>query len=102
MRYKAEVPIVSFDDDETERFFVSGKAAKGTDWANISKIVRRKLDMIQYSVQLGDLKSPPGNKLEALAGNLKGWHSIRVNDQWRIIFVWGKDGARRVSVIDYH
>ena len=96
------MPIVSFDDDETENFFVSGKVAKGTEWTNVTRIVKRKLDMIQYASQLGDLRSPPGNQLEALAGDLKGWHSIRVNDQWRIIFVWGKDGAQRVTVIDYH
>ena len=59
-------------------------------------------NMIRYAVQLSDLKSPPGNQLEALAGNLKGWHSIRVNDQWRIIFVWQKDGAGSVKVVDYH
>lgn len=94
--------IVSFDDRSTETFYVSGKVAKGTGWANAAKVVRRKLDMVQYASQLSDLKSPPGNKLEALAGELKGWQSIRVNDQWRIVFVWQKDGAHRVKVIDYH
>jgi len=96
------VAIVSFDDRSAENFHISGKVAKGTGWSNAANIVKRKLDMIRYAVQLSDLKSPPGNQLEALAGNLKGWHSIRVNDQWRIIFVWQKDGAGSVKVVDYH
>ncbi|MSO84226.1 MAG: plasmid maintenance system killer protein [Acidobacteria bacterium] len=58
--------------------------------------------MIQYAEKLADLSSPPGNQLEALAGHLKGWHSIRVNDQWRVVFVWLKDGAHHVRVVDYH
>lgn len=96
------VAIVSFDDRSVENFHISGKIAKGTGWSNAANIVKRELDMIRYAVQLSDLKSPPGNQLEALAGNLKGWHSIRVNDQWRIIFVWQKDGAGSVKVVDYH
>ena len=94
--------IVSFGDRSTESFYVSGKLPKRTGWSNAAKIVRRKLDMIQYAGQLGDLNSPPGNQLEALAGDLKGWHSIRVNDQWRVIFVWQEDGAHSVKVVDYH
>ena len=94
--------IVAFDDESAESFYVSGRVAKGTGWSNAAKIVRRKLDMLQYAADLGDLKSPPGNQLEALAGDLKDWHSIRLNDQWRIIFVWHKDGAHNVRVVDYH
>ena len=60
------------------------------------------LRKFQLRKRLADLKSPPGNQLEELAGNLKGWHSIRVNDQWRVIFVWGKDGAYNTKVVDYH
>lgn len=96
------MPIVSFDDKAAENFFVSGKVAKGTGWSNVAKVVKRKLDMIQYAARLGDLRSPPGNQLEPLSGDLKGWHGIRVNDQWRIIFVWGEDGAHNVKVVDYH
>jgi proteic killer suppression protein len=96
------VPIVSFDDRSAESVYVSGRAPKGTGWSNAARIVKRKLDMIQYAEKLADLNSPPGNKLEALAGHLKGWHSIRVNDQWRVVFVWLKDGAHHVSVVDYH
>jgi len=58
--------------------------------------------MIQYAGRLADLGSPPGNQMQALTGNLKGGHSIRVNDQWRVIFVWQTDGAHRVRVVDYH
>ena len=94
--------IITFDDAAAEVFFISGKVRKGTGWANAAKVVRRKLDMIRYAARLADLKSPPGNQLEELAGNLKGWHSIRVNDQWRIIFVWGKDGAYNTKLVDYH
>jgi proteic killer suppression protein len=96
------VPIASFDDAAAEDFFVSGKVRKGIGWANVAKIVRRKLDMIHYASQLKDLKSPPGNRLEELAGNLKGCQSIRVNDQWRVVFVWDDNGAHSVKVIDYH
>ena len=61
----------------------------------------RKLDMIESAARLDDLRSPPGNRLEALTGDLKGWHSIRVNDQWRILFRW--DGAAdEVKLTDYH
>jgi toxin HigB-1 len=96
------VPILSFSDKITEEFFVSGKIRQRVGWASVAGIARRKLDMIHYAAQLKDLSSPPGNRLEALAGNLKGWHSIRVNDQWRIIFVWTDTGAQQVRVTDYH
>jgi toxin HigB-1 len=96
------VAIVSFDDGLAETFYVSGRVTKGTGWANATKVVRRKLDMVQYAQQLSDLNSPPGNHLEALAGDLTGWHSIRVNNQWRVIFVWQKDGAHKVRIVDYH
>lgn len=61
----------------------------------------RKLDVINAAHRLDDLRSPPGNRLEPLKGDLKGFHSIRVNDQWRIIFRW-EDGANDVSLVDYH
>ena len=94
--------IQSFDDGETESFFVSGKIGKQTGWKNVSKIVRRKLDMLNYASRLDDLKSPPGNRLELLRGNLKGFMSIRINDQWRVVFRWSEQGHERVRVIDYH
>ena len=62
----------------------------------------RKLDMIQAAIEMTDLRSPPGNRLEALRGGLKGFFSIRVNDQWRIIFRWEGREAHDVELIDYH
>lgn len=94
--------IVSFDDRSAESFYVSGKAPKKVGWSGVARIVKRKLDMVQYAGRLADLSSPPGNQLEALGGDLKGWHSIRVNDQWRVIVDWQKDGAHSVRVVDYH
>ena len=67
-----------------------------------ASVVRRKLDMIDFAATLNDLSSPPGNRLEALRGDLKGFHSIRVNDQWRIVFRWTPDGPAEVDVRDYH
>jgi proteic killer suppression protein len=66
-----------------------------------AKIVRRKLDLLDAAVNLDDLRSPPGNHLEALKGDRKGQHSIRINDQYRICFVWS-DGAEHVEIVDYH
>jgi toxin HigB-1 len=65
------------------------------------KIARRKLDMLDAAQSLQDLKSPPGNQLEALSGNRAGQHSIRINDQWRICFVW-TEGVTKVEIVDYH
>jgi proteic killer suppression protein len=62
----------------------------------------RKLDMINAAHQVVDLRNPPGNRLEPLKGDLEGFHSIRINDQWRIIFRWENDGANQVAIVDYH
>lgn len=96
------MPIRSFGDAATETFFHSDKIKKGVGWANLKRVVRRKLDMVSYADQLDDLKSPPGNQLEALKGDLKGFHSIRVNDQWRVVFKWTDSGPTEVRVCDYH
>lgn len=61
----------------------------------------RKLQYVNAAAQLSDLRVPPGNRLEALRGDLAGWHSIRINDQWRVIFRWDR-GAREVQIVDYH
>jgi toxin HigB-1 len=63
---------------------------------------RRKLDLIDSAQRLGDLRVPPGNRLEALHGDLTGYYSIRINDQWRIIFRWEGSDASEVTVVDYH
>jgi toxin HigB-1 len=67
----------------------------------IAKVAVRKLDMLDAATRLEDLRSPPGNRLEALKGKRTGQHSIRINDQWRICFVWN-DGAEDVEIVDYH
>jgi proteic killer suppression protein len=96
------VAIRSFGDKATERFFLTGRMSTGTGWASLRTVVRRKLDMLHYAVQLYDLRSPPGNRLQSLKGRLVGLHSIRVNDQWRIVFQWTEEGATDVRVTDYH
>lgn len=92
--------IQSFSDKLTEDAF-DGRAGKGFP-ANILKIVRRKLEMLNAAAVLDDLRSPPGNRLEALIGDRKGQHSIRVNDQYRICFVWTDKGPTDVELTDYH
>lgn len=94
--------IQSFLDKTTEVFFVSGKVNRKAGWSRASKVAKRKLDMLHYAFELNDLKSPPGNRLEALKGDLKGFHSIRINDQWRIIFKWSSIGPADVRIVDYH
>ncbi len=71
-------------------------------WARVAKIVARKLDMLDYAAALADLASPPGNRLEALKGDLLGLHSIRINDQWRVVFRWTASGPADVDIHDYH
>ncbi len=94
--------IQSFKELELQVFFESGKVPKKAEWQGVKKIVTRKLDMLHYAHVLDDLKSPPGNRLESLQGELKGQHSIRVNDQWRIVFAWTPQGPAKVYVTDYH
>lgn len=96
------MPIQSFSDNATEEFFITGQARKGVGWKQLSKVVKRKLDMVDYAQELRDLASPPGNRLEALKGRLKGFHSIRVSERWRIVFRWTNAGPAEVRVEDYH
>ena len=91
--------IVSFKDPDTRDLFETGKSRR---WPNIVKVAKRKLDQLEISVHLTDLKVPPGNRLEALAGSRKGQHSIRINDHYRICFLWRMDGAHEVKITDYH
>lgn len=92
--------IRSFKDAMTE-MVAGGKAPKGFP-ADIVKASIRKLTMLNNAHDLEDLRSPPGNRLEALKGNRAGQHSIRINDQWRICFVWKDGGAEEVEIVDYH
>jgi proteic killer suppression protein len=94
--------IQSFAGPVARRFYLEGRVPRGVGWAGVSRIVARKLDMLDYAVCLGDLASPPGNRLEALRGDLAGWHSIRVNDQWRVVFRWTDSGPTEVDIRDYH
>jgi proteic killer suppression protein len=96
--------IASFADNGTEDFYylrVSKVALKALP-AELHRLAKRKLNIIALATNLKDLNSPPGNCLERLQGNLAGHHSIRINDQWRIIFVWNEGQAHQVRVCDYH
>ncbi len=95
------MPIRSFKDEETELFFIKRKIPRLRGWANISNVVRRKLDMLHYAKELKDLRSPPQNRLEALSKELVGYYSIRINDQWRVVFKWDNQ-PYDVSIRDYH
>lgn len=94
--------IQSFGDKAAQLYFDYGRLKRKVKWSAIKKIALRKLDMLHYAVELEDLKSPPGNQLEKLKGDLKGYYSIRINDQWRIIFKWSALGPESVRIIDYH
>jgi proteic killer suppression protein len=91
--------IRSFACIDTEALFHSRAVAR---FRNIERVARRKLLQIHAATELASLRVPPGNHLEALKADRKGQHSIRVNDQWRICFVWQADGARNVEIVDYH
>ena len=71
-------------------------------FANIEKVATRKLQMLDDAAALQDLKAPPANRLEALKGDRKGQHGIRINDPWRLCFVWTDTGPERVEIVDYH
>ncbi len=84
--------------------------ATGTLWmggfvrlfGGIEKPARRKLDMLHQARDLNDLRAPPANRLESLSGNRPGQHSIRINDQWRVCFIWTNEGPENVEIVDYH
>lgn len=88
--------------EDVKRFFETGVVPRRAGWASAAPVVARKLDVLDYAHALADLRSPPGNRLEALKGELRGMHSIRVNDQWRLVFRWTDAGPEDVDVIDYH
>jgi toxin HigB-1 len=91
--------IVSFRCKDTAHLYETGKSKR---FGNIASVALRKLDLMQYAIVLQDLISPPANRLEALKGNRKGQYSIRINDQWRICFIWTAEGAEYVEIVDYH
>ena len=92
--------IVSFGSKDSEKIW-SGIVVKKPS-IEIQQIARRKLRMLNNSQSLNDLRIPPSNKLEKLSGNLKEFYSIRINNQWRIIFIWENGNANEVQIMDYH
>lgn len=91
--------IQSFKDADTRRLYEAGSCKR---WSSIQAVALRKLDQIEAAIQLANLRVPPGNRLEALKGDRLGQHSIRINDQYRICFIWKDDGAHEVEIADYH
>ncbi len=91
--------IKTFKCKDTEKLFNDFSVKR---FSGISKAARLKLEVLNAAVSLNSLRVPPGNRLEQLKGNRKGQHSIRVNDQWRICFVWKDEDATDVEIIDYH
>jgi proteic killer suppression protein len=92
--------IVSFGSKETEKIWNGIRVSKLP--GEIQETGRRKLRMLNNSQNMADLKIPPSNRLEKLSGNLKDFYSIRINDQWRIIFKWSDGLASEVEITDYH
>lgn len=91
--------IQSFKCSDTENLF-KGKSVKR--FVQIQRVAMRKMAMLNRAATLNDLRVPPGNRLEALSDDRKGQHSIRVNDQWRVCFVWSEQGPSQVEIVDYH
>jgi toxin HigB-1 len=94
------IMIKSFGNKETERIWEGERVKKLS--LQIQEVGRRKLRMLNNAIDLTDLKVPPANRLEKLSGNFKTFYSIRINDQWRIIFKWNSGNASEVEIIDYH
>jgi proteic killer suppression protein len=90
--------IRGFRDRDTERLYKGETVRK---FRAIERVALRKLDMLHAAERLEDLRQPPGNRLEALKGDRRGQHSIRINNQWRVCFIWN-DGAENVEIVDYH
>jgi proteic killer suppression protein len=93
--------IKSFRGALAELILQQRRVPKGFP-TDIAKVARRKLVQLNNAAVLGDLGAPPGNRLEALRGDLGGRHSIRINDQWRIVFRWTNEGPEQVEIVDYH
>jgi toxin HigB-1 len=95
--------IASFGDQATADLYHGARTRRARAFpTDIRAIALRKLDMVNAARVLLDLRSPPGNRLEALRGNLRGFHSVRINDQWRVILRWSEGAAHQVRAVDYH
>ena len=92
--------IKSFGSKETEKVWNGTRSSKLPN--NVQQTGRRKLRMLNNSQDIADLRIPPSNRLEKLSGKLKDFYSIRINDQWRVIFLWDSGNAFDVEIIDYH
>ena len=91
--------ILSFADQDTANLFAGKRVRR---FANMAAVAERKLQQLDSAASLESLRVPPGNRLEALARDRKGQHSIRINDQFRLCFVWAPDGVHDVEIVDYH
>ena len=92
--------IISFGNSDTEQVWLGNRVKKLP--LEVQNIGRRKLRMLNNSVNIADLRIPPANRLEKLSGKLKFFYSVRINDQWRIIFKWDAGNASEIEIIDYH
>ena len=92
--------IVSFRDDATALIWAGQRSRRLP--SDIQAVALRKLRLLNNARRLDDLRAPPANRLEALKGDRRGQHSIRINDQWRICFVWSEGNAHQVEIVDYH
>ncbi|PIB96057.1 type II toxin-antitoxin system RelE/ParE family toxin [Caulobacter sp. X] len=93
--------IQSFKDPRAQAILDGTAPGKGFP-SDLLRVAKRKLEMLEAAVVLNDLRTPPGNRLEALSGDRRGQHSIRVNDQFRLVFVWTEAGPAEVEFVDYH
>ena len=91
--------IINFKCKDTQTLFSTGKTKR---WSAIKNVIERKLLQLDNATTLDDLKSPPGNRLEALLRDREGQHSIRINAQWRLCFICTEQGATDVEIVDYH
>ena len=91
--------IRSFRCADTEALY---QGLRPRRFRNIEATAERKLQMLDAAQELKDLRAPPGNRLEALVGDRAGWPSIRINDQWRVCFIWTPQGPENVEIVDYH
>lgn len=91
--------IRTFRDADTEALFLGGRVRR---WASMENVAMRKLAMLNRAARINDLRIPPGNRLEALKHDRAGQYSIRINDQYRVCFVWRNGDAHDVGIVDYH